>query len=105
MPDKRVIIGETERAGLPLTQPVATGPESSPIRFVKHADHFSLECFNSNLGRFVEVPVILADSTGVDRLEPGPHDGPRQTRCCITLPGGVRCRKPINHTGKCQFTP
>ena len=99
VPNSRVIIGETENSGLPISQPLAAHAGNCPLRFVQHGHSFTLEALDLNFSKeWVEVPVVQA--AVIKPIEPANHDGPRQTRCCITLPGGVRCRKPINHTGK-----
>ena len=103
MPNHRVIIGKTENAGLPIAQPAAANAGNCPLRFVQHGSSFTLEALDMNFSHtWVEVPVVTAESANPSPI-PVAHDGPRQTRCCITRPGLGRCQKPINHHGTCKF--
>jgi len=66
MKDKRIIIGECQNAGWPLSAPVATkeqaeaGPRRARMRFVAHNDKhcFTLEYYNPYCGCWEEVPVV-----------------------------------------------
>jgi hypothetical protein len=103
VPEKRIIIGETEHAGLPISQPAAANAGNCPLRFVQHGQSFTLEALDLNFSKeWVEVPVVQAKSVQ-PAIEPSDHDGPRQTRCCLSRPILGRCVRPINHHGACQF--
>lgn len=58
---ERVIIGETERAGWPISQPVhSLAITSLPVRFVAHNDkcYFTLEAWSDEQQQWLEVPVF-----------------------------------------------
>ena len=63
---ERIIIGEMDQAGLPISAPVATDSSTcsykiSGVRWVKHDHYFALEQFDVFLRRWVEVTVHEAN--------------------------------------------
>jgi len=55
----RMIIGESERAGLPMSAPVSREQIiRTSVRWKHNGDSFSLEFWNDCERRWIEVPVV-----------------------------------------------
>lgn len=63
---ERVIIGEGERAGWALSQPLhELAITSLPVRFIMNEDgpYFTLEAWDENQQKWLEVPVFRKEKT------------------------------------------